>query len=462
MIGLKKYFQSLREDFRQTLKLSTPIVLSQIGIVLINVTDNVMVGGLGKTPLAAVGIANSIYFLLSVVGIGLMSVIAPLVASAKSQNDKSLVASLFTHSLRVAIIGAFILTFILFFLTYNFHWFQQPPLVEAQAKEYLWLVSISTIPLIVFLGAKSFSEGLSLMRPPMYVMYWAVLLNIFFNWVFIYGKLDFPALGLQGAALSTLICRLLMMVAMIAYLLKSSKTQKYWQNFSFWKYDKLLTQKLLKLGLPSGMQYFFEIGAFTGAAVIIGWLGTEALAAHQIAISIASVTYLTAIGLSSAGAIRVGDAFGLQNPLKIHKAGTASLILVSCFMLITCALLLLFNDFWAGLYLDDSEEKVLYIGANLLIIAGFFQFSDGIQATCLGILRGIEDVNIPTIITLIAYWIIALPLGYYFAFYLDWNVYGIWIGLLLGLTVSAILLSARFYSLVGKMKKTDLEKLVGA
>lgn len=462
MVDLKKYFQSLREDFKQTLKLSRPIVLSQIGIVLINVTDNVMVGGLGKTPLAAVGIANAIYFLLTVVGIGLMSVVSPLVASAKSQNNPSLVASLFTQSLRVAFFGSLLLTFILFFLTYHFHWFQQPTLVEQQAKEYLWLVTLSTIPLIVFLGGKAFSEGLSLMRPPVYVMYWAVLLNIFLNWAFIYGHLGFPALELQGAALATLICRLFMMIVIIWYLLKSSKTQKYWQNFSFWKYDASLIQKLLKLGLPSGMQYFFEVGAFAGAAVIIGWLGTEALAAHQIAISVASVTYIIAIGISSAGAIRVGDAFGLQNPLKIHRAGSASLLLVSCFMFFSCILLLVFNEFWASVYLEESEEKVLYIGANLLIIAGFFQFSDGIQATCLGILRGIEDVNIPTIITLVAYWVLALPLGYYFAFYLDWDVYGIWIGLSLGLTVSAVLLSARFYTLVGKMKKKGLEKLVNA
>jgi MATE family multidrug resistance protein len=206
----------------------------------------------------------------------------------------------------------------------------------------------------------------------------------------------------------------------------------------------------LRLGVPGGCQLFFEGGAFSGAAVIAGWLGTVALASHQIAINLATVTYMVAAGISSAGAIRVGQAVGIGSQTKVVRAGTVALVLSVAFMSIACFIFLTFNHFLVQLYIQD--EAVVSLGATLVIIGGFFQLSDGIQVVGLGILRGIEDVNVPTIIALFAYWVIGLPLGYLLGFTFNMNVQGIWLGLLAGLTVSAVLLTIRFYTLSYKVR----------
>jgi multidrug resistance protein, MATE family len=213
------------------------------------------------------------------------------------------------------------------------------------------------------------------------------------------------------------------------------------------QHDRLfpLVKKLFRLGLPGGFQFFFEVAAFSGAAVIIGWLGKYPLAAHQVAINLASVTYMMASGFSAAGAIRVGEAVGMGSRQRVLQAGTVALAMSGGFMALCCLIFLSINQELVALYINDP--RVASIASSLVIIAGFFQLSDGIQVVGLGILRGIADVNIPTVITLFAYWIIGLPVGYLLGFSLGMNVQGIWIGLLIGLTVSAILLTVRFYRL---------------
>jgi multidrug resistance protein, MATE family len=445
-----------RPDIAATLKISVPIIIAQLGTVLMGVADNIQVGKLGAAPIAAAGIANSVFFLIAIIGLGTLSVIAPQVAAAYGKDDKQECSYLLRTGIRLGLLFGLGLCLIILVLSYNFHWFRQTPEVEALAVEYLQIIGISVVPMLFFMAIKQFSDGLSYTRVAMVITLIGLVLNVFFNWVFIFGKLGMPAWGLNGAGFATLLVRIFMAISMLGYIFRAPMFRAViLPPPAHYSYMPLI-RRILKLGLPGGFQLFFEVAAFSGAAIIAGWLGTVPLAAHQIAINLASVTYMVAAGIAAAGGIRVGQAFGMGSQPKIIRAGTVSLTLAILFMSITCIIFLTLNYFLVRLYIQDIE--VVGLAASLVIIGGFFQLSDGIQVVSLGILRGIEDVNIPTVIALVAYWVIGLPLGYVLAFTFNMNVQGIWIGLLAGLTVSAVLLTFRFYKLSSHVRSAKIEE----
>lgn len=443
-----------KQEFTQMFRLSMPIVAAQVGIVLLGVTDNMMVGYLGATELAAAGIANSIFFVISIFGLGLTSVISPMSATAKAQQDHTQLRHLLLNVVRATMICGLLTVGMVYLTAYFFEVFRQPADVTALARPYLIVIGWSALPLIVFAGLRSFIEGLSIIRPGMYISYLAVVINIFLNWVLIFGHWGFPAWGLWGAGLATLLSRIFIALLFWGFILRSSRIKPYAQQWQIWKDDISQLVQIFKLGIPAGMQYFFEVVAFSGAAVLAGWLGKVSLAAHQIAISLASVTYMMAAGFGSAGAIRVGTAFGHRHRLKILRAANTAYLGVVAFMSFTCVIFIVFGDQLVWLYIQDVE--VIALAAPLMIIAAFFQLSDGVQVVGLGVLRGISDLKVPTFFTLIAYWVVGLPLGYVLGFYTPLGVNGIWIGLSVGLTVSAALLTNRFYKLLRLMKKETL------
>ena len=332
----------------------------------------------------------------------------------------------------------------------NFQIFGQPAHITEMVREYLRVLNISTIPLMLFLAVKQYSDGLALTKPAMLITLIAVLLNIFFNWVLIYGHFTFPALGIKGAAVGTLMARFSMALMLVFYVFRSKIYAEYLPPLISSFNTRPVIVKLLKMGLPGGFQLFFEVGAFAGAAVFVGWLGSNELAAHQIVLGVAALTYMVAAGLSVAGSIEVGTAFGKNNKSLILQLGTSALTVVSVFMLLSCTVFIFLNEEIVRLFIKDAG--VVYTASSILLIAGLFQLGDGIQVVSLGILRGIHDVNIPTAITLVAYWVIALPVGYILAFHFNMGITGVWLGLLIGLTISAILLSGRFYMLVLRNK----------
>jgi MATE family multidrug resistance protein len=311
------------------------------------------------------------------------------------------------------------------------------------------IIVVSNVFMFVFAAAKQLSDGLSRTYVAMMITVFGLILNLIFNIVLINGYLGFPKMGLIGSATSTLITRILMMLALSAYLFNSKTFKKYFHI----KYKSLKTNDLVlrifKIGVPSGLQFFFEIAAFSLAVLMMGWLGENQLAAHQIAINVASTTYMMASGLGIAGGIRVGEGRGLKDVRKIRFSGNVALLLVTIFMTAMMLVILIFNRFLVELYIADNE--VIVIAMRLMIVAAIFQLSDGIQVVSLGILRGISDVNIPTWITMFAYWVISLPLGYLLAFNFEMDAMGIWFGFLAGLTVSAVLLTARFYFFIKKI-----------
>ncbi|MCU0444433.1 MAG: MATE family efflux transporter [Microscillaceae bacterium] len=440
--------RTIQQDLVSMLQLSYPIVIGQIGIVLMGVSDNVMVGALGPANLAAGGIANAIFFLIAILGIGVMSLVAPLTSAAKAQNNPAECSLLLANALRIALVMGLILFGIVVFLGIHFHWFRQKPEVEALAVSYMIIVGASVIPLLLFLALKNFADGLAITKPAMYITFIGLGLNILFNWLLIHGKWGLPRLGLDGAGYATTFTRIFMLLAMLWFMAKSKRVRRFLPEFSIFNFHKELTIKILRLGLPAGFQYFFEIVAFSGAAMMTGWLGTNQLAAHQIAINLASITYMIAGGFAAAGSIRVGDAKGEGSRSKTLRYGSSAIGLTVVFMTLSCLIFVFFNQFLVSLYIREGE--VVGIAMNLLIIAGFFQLSDGVQVVALGALRGLEDVNVPTAITLFAYWVVGLPIAYGLGFYMSWDVMGIWIGLLVGLTVSAILLTIRFYVLANR------------
>ena len=438
----------LKSHIKTTFFLAYPVMLSQLGQVAVGVADSMMVGQLGALPLAAASLGNSIFFVIMMFGIGISMGITPLVSIADGKHKTKRISRLFKHGLWINLTTGLLLTVVVMGLSQGIHFLNQPLEVVEEAIPYLWIITASLIPLMVFQTFKQLAEGLSQTRQAMYITIFSNLVNVFLNWVLIWGHFGFPALGLNGAGWATLISRILMMILMGAYVLRSSRYKPYHIRLSLPSLSFPMVARILKIGVPTGFQFIFEVSAFSAAAIMMGWIGVNALAGHQIALNLASISYMMATGLSTAGMIRVSNQIGKGNFQGMREAGMAVFGMVLAFMF-TCAVIFFTLRFYLPtLYIDDPE--VIALSASLLIIAGFFQLSDGVQVVGLGVLRGLEDVKVPTLVTLMAYWVLGLPLGYLLAFPLGWNEKGIWIGLLIGLTITAVMLFYRFHSLSKK------------
>lgn len=446
---------TIKDHFQITYKLAYPVVLSQLGQVMVGVADSMMVGRLGAVPLAAASLANSIFFVLLMFGMGVSMGITPLVSMAEGKGKLNRIGRLFQHGLWINMGTAVILTMIILGLSQGLHFLNQPEEVVELAIPYLFIITASLFPFMFFQTFKQLAEGLSQTKQAMVVTIVSNLVNVFFNWVLIFGKLGAPEMGLVGAGLATLISRIMMPILLGWYILGSQRYKKFNLSLGLKKFSFPMINRILKVGIPTGFQYIFEVSAFGSAAIMMGWIGVNALAGHQIALNLASISYMMAAGFSTAGMIRVSNQIGKGNFKAMREAGMVVFAMVLIFMAITALLFVSFRNFLPSLYIDDPE--VIATSATLLIIAGMFQLSDGVQVAGLGVLRGMEDVKFPTLITLIAYWVLGLPLGYFLAFEMGFAEKGIWYGLLIGLTITAVVLFYRFHIL---SKKAIQEKRI--
>lgn len=436
---------TLRDHLNTTFHLAYPVMLSQLGQVSVGVADSMMVGRLGAVPLAAASLGNSIFFVLMMFGIGISMGITPLVSKADGKGKSKRISRLFSHGLWINIATSVILTVVVLGLSQGLHFLNQPEEVVVFAVPYLLIITASLLPLMVFQTFKQMAEGLSQTRQAMYITIFANLVNVFLNWVLIWGELGFPEMGLNGAGLATLISRILMALMMGGYILFSPRYKKYQFKLSLPGASLPMISRILKIGIPTGFQFIFEVSAFSTAAIMMGWIGVNALAGHQIAINLASISYMMATGLATAGMVRVSNQIGKGNMKGMREAGMVVFGMVVVFMLFCAVVFFSFRFFLPTLYIGDPE--VIALSASLLIIAGLFQLSDGIQVVGLGVLRGLEDVKVPTLVTLMAYWVLGLPLGYFLAFNLGMGAEGIWYGLLIGLSITAVMLLHRFHVL---------------
>ncbi len=427
----------------QTAKLAYPVTIGQLGHVMLGVADSMMVGRVGAVPLAASSLVNGLVFLVVVFGLGMSLAITPLVAIARGKEDHELCGIVLRQALLVNTLISVLLTVLIYFLSDLIVYLNQPAEVARQAASYAKILGYSILPFMLFQNFRQFIEGLSFTRPAMYITILANIINVFGNWVFIFGNLGFTAYGLDGAGYSTLLTRIFMAGVMMSYVMMSSRYKPYDPSFRFRGIRWNIIRRILGIGFPTGVQHFFEVGAFAFSAVIIGWLGSKPLAAHQIALNMASITFMTVLGISAAGTIRVGNAVGRQDMTQVRRAGFTASMMAACVMACFALCFIVLRHFLPTFYIDDPE--VISIASVLLVIAAFFQISDGMQAVGLGILRGITDVKVPTVISFVAYWIVGFPVGYILGFMAGLGAAGIWIGLLLGLTIAAVFFTLRFH-----------------
>ena len=429
-----------------------------LGHTFVAFADNIMVGQLGTAELAAVSLGNSFVFIAMSLGIGFSTAITPLVAEADGAGNKADGKSALKHGLVLCTVLGLSLFGIILLLKPIMYLMKQPPEVVELAMPYLDLVAFSLVPLIIFQAFKQFSEGLSQTKYPMYATIIANVVNIVLNYLLIFGSLGFPKLGIVGAAIGTLTARFIMVVY-IWFLLKGKKKfHDYVTGFNFKLIEKRVMRKIISLGFPSALQMFFEVGIFTAAVWISGVLGKNAQAANQIALNLSSMTFMFGMGLGVAAMIRVGNQKGLLNFKELRRIAQSIFFLTFLVEIVFAILFLWGKDWFPTIYLDVNDTKnladnseVIFLAGQLLLVAAFFQISDGIQVVVLGALRGLQDVKIPTIITFIAYWLIGFPISYYLGLYTDFGSVGIWIGLLTGLTASAIMLYIRFNYLTKKL-----------
>lgn len=421
-----------------------PIVVSQLGQTVVHLADSVIVGHFaGTIQLAAVSLVNSLFMLILVIGIGISYGLTPLMAQENGRKNYAECGRLLSNSLLINfVMGILLYSLVHFGTLLIIDNLGQSPEVVAYAKPYLGYLSFSIIPLMIFNTFKQFAEGLGFTKQAMYISIWGNVLNIIVGIILVKGMFGITPMGVKGVGISTLLDRILMAAVMSFYVFRSKHFKVYLQHFKLSFIDKVRSIKILKIGAPVALQYSFEISAFSGAAILIGTIGAVEQAAHQIAINLASVTYMMASGIASAATIKTGNNFGKKNFNDLRKSALASYHVIIAFMSITAILFVCANNLLPFIYTED--QSVINIAAQLLIIAGFFQLFDGTQVVGLGVLRGLGDVNVPTIITFIAYWIIGIPLGYLLGIKLNLGVNGIWYGLTIGLLTASVLLFFRF------------------
>jgi len=428
--------------YKRNLHLAFPIVLSQIGQVTVSLADNMMVGHVGTTELAAAAFANSVFIIGMIFGMGFTMGLTPLVGNAFGNKDLDKTVSWLKNGIFSQTVVALFLSLIMFGVYFILPLLGQTKEVTELAQPYFLLLCFSYLPFMLFFTLKQFFEGIANTRVAMQITLIANVVNILVNYVLIFGKFGFAPMGLNGAGTGTLVSRIVMPVLFAIAIIRKSRYRQY---FVLARSQPILRDhiiSLLKIGLPIGLQLIVEVSAFAIGAVMMGWLGEMSLAAHQVAMGMASFTYMISLGVSQANTIRVSHQMGVKDYVSMKRAAYASTHLVLAFMSFTALVFISARNYLP--YLFTSDVQVIKIAAGLLIIAAVFQFFDGLQVVMLSTLRGMADVTSPMLIAFIAYLFIGLPTSYVFAFIFNVGPQGIWLGYLVGLGTAGILFYFRF------------------
>lgn len=421
-------------------------MLGQLGQFTVGVADNIMLGRYGKLELSAASLSNSIFFLLFPFILGITSSLAALVPEAGAKKDEERIKKLFTNGLLVALVISLVSFFIIKGLYPYIYYLDQPKELIDIMEGYTSIIMMSSIPMALFFVFRFTTDGLLRTYPAMIAMVLGNFINIALNYLLIYGKFGFSEMGLEGAAIGTLVSRIFMLVFFVVFFYKSSTFSVYLKSFSLKLYDKNILKDIFRIGIPSSLQLFFEIGAFASIAFIAGTFGVDYIAANQISIQVISVSFFLMTGISMTTTIRIGDYFGKKDFQSIEMVMKTNTILVVSFMLFMGVIFLSFRDYIPLIFNDDPN--VVAIASSLLVVGAVFQLSDGIQMVGIGALKGLQDVKIPMLVTFIAYWVLGMPIGYFLGNYFELKTTGIWIGLSIGLTFSAVIYMFRFYKLI--------------
>jgi MATE family multidrug resistance protein len=436
----------IRTEVRRTLHLAIPVVLTQLGGISMGIADTIMVGRLGPDPLSAVALGNSVSFTILIMCLGALLALDPMVSQAYGAGRHTDCGRALDHGVVLAVLLALPTMLFLSQAQPLLRLLRQSVALSDAAADYIHGILFGVLPFLLFAVMRQFLQGIARPRAAMTIVILANALNIFANWVFIYGNLGIPAMGSTGAAWATTLVRWAMCLALLIWMLAQADLQRF--AFHFWprplEWRRLL--RLAGLGLPVGMQYGLEVGLFATASVMMGWMGTLQLAGHQIALNLCSTTFMVPVGLSATAAVRVGHALGRDDVPGARRAAFIAYALGMAFMGTAALAFHFLPEMFVGIYTGDPE--LLGMGVELLMIGAVFQLSDGTQSIAIGALRGAADTRTPMLVAFIAYWLVSLPLGWALAFRWGMGARGLWWGLTAGLTLVALVLALRFLRLV--------------
>lgn len=435
------YLKSFFPVYKKILRLAGPVILSQVGQVSVSLADNMMVGHAGTTELAAASFANSIFIIGMVMGMGITMGLTPLVGRSFSKKENERVASYLKNGFLLYTLIALGIVAIMVGVSLFLGQMGQPVEVAEMALPYFLVLVASMFPLLLFFTGKQFLEGIGNTKKAMQITLISNAVNILLNYLLIYGKLGFPELGLMGAGWATLISRLIMPLMLLRSFTYVPQLKTYLKQAIASPVEKKKLKDLFNIGLPIGTQIVIEVLTFAIGAVMMGWIGKEQLAAHQIAIGMASFTYMISLGIGTATTIHVSHEHGVHNYDLIRKMVKASLHLVVFFMSSMGVLFVIFRE--AVPWLFTQDPAVIDIAAQLLIVAALFQVFDGTQVCLLSVLRGMSDVKSPMILAFLSYTVIGLPVSYGCAFWFNFGALGVWFGFLFGLIAAALFFAIR-------------------
>ena len=420
--------------------------LSQMALGII---DSAMVGAIHSSQLAAASFVNNIITIPLILGIGLTMAISPLVANALGGGDNDKPLRILYNGMWIVGLVSLTMALILHFGVDMVYYMGQDRIVADLSGPYLQWMAWGMIPMSLFMAMKQFADGLGKTRLPMYLAVLSLPINVLVNYAFIFGKWGAPRMELEGAGVGTLVSRVVVMISITILIFKGTGFAPYRRRLKEqlqFRADRM--RDVFRIGVPSSLQYGMESASFAVSGIMAGWLGYVQQAAHQIALGMASITFMVSLGISAAGSIRVAYAYGRREWRQARQIGITTLAMAGVYGL-ACALLFIAGRHHLPLLFND-EAPVLEYAAMLMSLAAVFQISDSVQAVGVGLLRGIQDVRIPTVFVGVAYWGIGIPAGYGLAFMAGWHIAGIWAGFVLGLSASAVLLSFRFLKLTRK------------
>lgn len=435
-------FSDYKEQYKQTLLLAAPVVLSQVGQVVVQLVDNAMVGRLGADPLAAVSFGGSVFFLLFIFAIGVTLGITPLVGEMYSKGSHRISAIYLQNSLLLYTTLGVVLFGILYAATPLLAHMNQPDKVVELALPYYKYLVWSIIPFMIFAAFKQFLEGMGNTKVAMIIILTSNLINVLFNYLLIYGNFGFPNMGPAGAGLATLISRICTPIFIIAYFAKKDSFYRYFSFFQMKNFSFRWVKSLLSVGVPISLQMTMEGGAFALTIIMMGWIGTIELAANQIAISMANFAFMIILGVASATTIMVSHCLGRGDLVALKKTVNASYRIAVVYNLFAATVFIALRNYIPLAFTSDPE--VIAVASKLLIFVAIFQVSDGLQIISLGVLRGLRDVKSAMIIAFFSYIVVNIPLAYVCAFIFKIGAPGLWMGFIAGLSIAAVLLNRRW------------------
>ncbi len=437
-------FSTYKEQYKANLKLAFPVVLTQLGQILVQFADNVMVGRYGgddPIPLAAVSFGSSVFFMIFIAAIGITFGLTPLIGELYAQGDRKRSADLFQSGIVLYTVIGVISSVLLYAGTPLLYHMGQPREVVDMAIPYYRMILYGMPFVMIFFAFKQFLEGVGNTKAEMAATIICNAINIVLNWIFIYGRLGAPEMGAEGAGLATLLSRIMLPFLMVGYVMNRERYRHYLDGFTMWRWPRKQIHSLMKMGVPIAAQMFLESSAFVLTGIMMGWLGTVAITANQITTTLANCAFMIVMSIGAATTIRVSHCFGARDMGQLTRAAKASYHLAIVWNFFAAVLFIWLRSWLPSLFTTNAE--VIALAADMMFFIALFQLSDGIQNVSVGILRGIQDVKVIMPIALLAYWCLNLPVGYLCGFTLGMGPEGLILGFTFGLSMAGLLMILR-------------------